>query len=72
MDDIFIYFVPLPNTVHEMVTPCIEGYTIYLNLNDDLDTQKKGYEHALNHINNRDFDGGNVQEIEIDSHKEVI
>jgi len=68
MDDIFIYFVPLPNTVHEMVTPCIEGYTIYLNLNDDLDTQKKGYEHALNHISNNDFEKKNVQNIESDCH----
>lgn len=69
MDDVFIYFVPLPNKVHEMITPCIEGYTIYLNCNDDQQTNEKSLIHALSHISNDDFEKENVQSIESNAHK---
>ena len=30
MDNIYVYVVPLPPCIREMVTPCSDGYTIYL------------------------------------------
>ena len=68
MDDVFVYFVPLPNTVHELVAPCIEGYTVYINLNDDGTTQEESLQHALRHIDYKDFEGGDVQSIESHNH----
>lgn len=68
MDDIFVYFVPLPTSIHEMVTPCVDGYTIYIA--DWLDEAHRiaAYEHALTHIRNNDFEKDNVQEIEMVAH----
>lgn len=68
MDDIFVYFVPFPPTVHEMVTPCADGYTIYIADWLDEAHRIKAYEHALTHIRNNDFEKDNVQEIEIVAH----
>ena len=68
MDDIFVYFVPLPSSIHEMVTPCADGYTIYIADWLDQDHRIKAYEHALAHIRNNDFEKDNVQEIEMVAH----
>lgn len=68
MDDIFVYFVPFPPTVHEMVTPCADGYTIYIADWLDEEHRIKAYEHALTHIRNNDFEKDNVQEIEMVAH----
>ena len=68
MDDIFVYFVPFPPTVHEMVTPCADGYTIYIADWLDEAHRIKAYEHALDHIRRNDFEKDNVQEIEMVAH----
>ena len=68
MDDIFVYFVPFPPDVHEMVTPCADGYTIYIADWLDEAHRIKAYEHALTHIRNNDFEKDNVQEIEMVAH----
>jgi hypothetical protein len=70
MDDIFVYFVPLPNKVHEAVTPCFGGYTIYINNKLDEESSIKAYNHALKHINNNDFEKNDVQQIEREAHYE--
>ncbi len=71
MYDTFIYVVNLPNGINEAVTPCIDGYTIYINANLSLEEQYKAYHHAMWHIQNDDFSKDNVQEIETDAHRKV-
>lgn len=68
MDDIFIYCIPLPDAVNEVVTPCLTGYTVYINSNLDREHALQAYQHALRHIGNRDFEKDNVQTIETDAH----
>lgn len=68
-DDIYIYLVDLPYRITEMVCPCCGGYTIYLNSRMDRETQKKGYLHAMGHIENNDFEKEDVQIIEDTAHK---
>lgn len=55
MDRIFVYLIKMPHGIHEFVTPCEEGYTIYLD--KDLTNEKliEAYEHAMSHIENGDF-----------------
>lgn len=67
-DDIFVYVVDLPEGVHEVVTPCHCGYTVYLNSMDNRETQMKAYGHALHHIENNDFEKNCVQSIELSAH----
>lgn len=69
MDNIFIYFVKLPAHVKEMIAPCYDGYTIYLDSNLDEIQQVEAYNHALSHIVNRDFEKFDVNAIEFNAHK---
>lgn len=56
--------------MHEMVTANHDGsYTIFLNARDSHETRVASYSHALRHINNRDFEKHDVQQIEADCHK---
>ena len=68
MDDVFVYLAELPTTINEAVTPCLDGYTIYINNNLSKDKQLKAYQHALWHIYNNDFEKADVQQIEADAH----
>ena len=63
-DNIYVYMVNLPPGVSEAVTPCFDGYTIYIADRLDEIGQRKAYCHALRHIYNGDFNKTNVQEIE--------
>jgi len=64
MDDVFVYLAPLPNAIDEYVTPCSDGYTIYINEKLSRPQQIEAYNHAVNHIAGNDFEKYNVQEIE--------
>lgn len=68
MDDVYIYFTDLPNRIHEMVTPCCDGYTIYIDDRLDEIGRWKAYSHAMRHIINGDFSKTNVQLIESGAH----
>lgn len=69
MDDIYTYVVPLPPKVNEMVTPCIDGYTVYISDRLDREGQKKAYAHAVEHIKNNDFSvSKRVETVEAISH----
>lgn len=70
MDDVYVYVVQLPPSVHEIVTPCLNGYTVYINDNLSYKGRLEAYEHALKHIRNHDFEKEDVQEIEHDAHFE--
>lgn len=68
MDNIFTYFVKLPDGIDEVVMPCIDGYTIYIDSNLSKQQQINAYYHALHHIRNHDFEKHDVQQIEADAH----
>lgn len=72
MNDVYLYYVDLPPGIHEMICPCLDGYTVYLSNADDTETQRKSYAHALLHIKNHDFEKENVQEIESSAHQGEI
>ena len=66
MDDIYVYYQKLPEGINEMVTPCFNGYTVYLDESCLFNRAKmeRCYNHAVRHIRNRDFEKYNVAEIE--------
>ena len=68
MDNVYIYTIDLPSSIKEAVTPCYDGYTVYINRNLDELGKIKALDHALFHILNRDFDSQDVQQIEYNSH----
>ena len=69
--DTYIYIVNLPTGIAEAVTPCMDGYTIYINANLTIEEQYKAYNHAMWHIQNDDFSKDNVQEIESEAHRKA-
>lgn len=71
MDNVYVYVVNMPPKIHEFVTPCADGYTIYID--DKLSPNAKidAYNHALKHIVCGDFDKLDVQSIEINAHAEI-
>lgn len=58
-DNVFVYHVHAPASVKEMVVPCADGYTVYIN--DTLSPEGKiaAYQHALDHIDNGDCEDEN-------------
>jgi len=72
MDDVFVYLRDdMPITQAEYVTPCLHGYTIYINAKLDTAHQQEAYEHALEHIRCGDFDIDcvkDIQQIEAEAH----
>ena len=64
MDRIFLYLIDLPTKIHEIVTPCADGYTIYINARLSSLGRIEAYDHAMWHIQNNDFEKEDVQEIE--------
>lgn len=70
MDELFVYIVTLPPSISEMVTPCADGYTIYINDNLSPIGRAKAYAHAIKHIRNGDFQKSNADIIEYWAHKE--
>ena len=68
MDSIFTYFVKLPDGIDEVVMPCLDGYTVYIDVNLSEQQQIKAYAHALHHIRNNDFERPDVQSIESEAH----
>ena len=55
MDNIFVYIVDIPGNVGEMVVPCSDGYTVYIDVKLSHDEKVEAYHHALEHIRNDDF-----------------
>lgn len=71
MDNVYIYLVDLPDRIDEMVTPCADGYTVYLNARLSYSGRVRAYHHAMTHIGRNDWKRDNVQEIEKEAHEEV-
>ena len=68
MVDVYVYIVDLPEMVDEMVTPCLDGYTVYLNARLSYAGRVKAYHHAIRHIERNDFENDDVQKIEEEAH----
>lgn len=68
-DSIFVYLVKLPPGINEAVLPCLEGYTIYIDSCLTWEGRQKAYDHAMEHIENGDFEKNDVQKIEHEAHK---
>ena len=68
-DNIYVYTVKLPPGINEAITPCSDGYTIYIDINLPDNKIEDALRHAINHINSNDFEKLNVQSIEYESHK---
>ena len=64
MDDIYVYLIDLPTKIHEIISPCLGGYTIYINSKLSQMGMSEAYNHALWHINQNDFEKEDVQLIE--------
>ena len=71
MDDVFVYLVELPSNVNEVVTPCNDGYTIYINQNLCEEAQHDAFCHAMRHIRRNDYEKLNVQMIEFNAHEKT-
>ena len=69
MDDVYVRLIKMSPRLHEFVTPCDEGYCVYINEALDRPHMLKAYAHALEHINNEDWNKDDVQEIEAEAHK---
>ena len=69
MDDIYLYLIPMPGAVTEAITPCLGGYTVYINANLTRRQQLDAYEHAMRHIKRGDFERTDVGRIETEAHK---
>lgn len=72
MDDVYVYLRDdLPAKVGELISPCPDGYTIYISSHLDDAHRQEAYEHAIEHIKRGDFDVDcvkDVQEIETEAH----
>jgi hypothetical protein len=68
MCEVYVYFASLPDGIKEVVTPCMDGYTIYISDKLTYEQRMLAYGHAVHHIENNDFDKDNVQAIEAQAH----
>lgn len=64
MDDVFVYGTELPDGIDEMVVPCLDGYTVYIENRLGHNERLKALNHAMMHIYRRDHGKGDIQEIE--------
>lgn len=68
-DDVFVYLIDLPDGINEMITPCTDGHTVYIDARLDDAHRLRAYEHACSHIDGNDFEKSNIQQIEADAHR---
>ena len=68
MAEVYVYIVDLPDRVDEMVTPCIDGYTVYLNARLTYAGRVRAYHHAMRHIDRNDFEKEDIQKVEAEAH----
>lgn len=68
--EVYVYLTDLPEGIHEAVTPCLGGFTVYIDNRLTYEDRIKAYKHAMYHILNDDFDRNDVQQIEAEAHHE--
>ena len=64
MVDVFTYLVELPDQIEEMVVPCLDGYTVYIDQNLTAERRVSAFRHALRHILRGDHEKADVGQIE--------
>ena len=70
IDGVYVYCVDLPDGVNEMVTPCEDGYTVYIDAKQTREGMRESYDHAMKHIRERDHDKNiTADEIEAEARK---
>ena len=72
MDDFYVYIVDMPTTAAEMILPCEGGYTVYLNARLSYQDRVKAYMHAMKHVERKDWENDDVQQIEMEAHDGII
>lgn len=70
LDDLFVRLVP-NLSVNEMITPCENGYSVYIK--EELPEEKKveALYHAYVHKKNNDFIRSDIQDIEARAHYDL-
>lgn len=71
MVELFTYYTNLPKGINEMVAPCYDGYTIYIDRRLSKEGQHKALCHAMKHIINKDFHKSDVSSIENTAHESI-
>ena len=71
MDDVYTYLVRLPDQIEEMVVPCLDGYTVYIDQNLTPERRISAFRHALRHIVQGDHEKADVVQIERNTHEEI-
>lgn len=67
--DVNVFLVDLPIGVNESVVPNEDGtYTIFLNARLSIESQALGYDHAIKHIEENDFQKDDADMIEMQAH----
>ena len=66
--DVFTYLYDLPPNVDEIVLPCLDGYTVYINSKLSQAGRLEAYNHAVWHIEHDDWEKCSVQFIEVGAH----
>ena len=71
---VIVYMMNLPTRIKAVSTENDDSsYTILINSKLNIEQQKQGYLHEMNHIKNNDFEKFNVDVIEYHAHdNEVI
>lgn len=70
MDNIYTYRVEIPGGKEAAVTPCADGYTVYIDSRLDDAHAIRAYQHELAHILHDDFDSDKTaDQIEMERHK---
>ena len=72
MDNVYVYLTDLPDGIHEVVTPCSDGYTVYIDSALDQEHRVRAYNHAMGHIKENDFEKSDVNQIEYEAHRREI
>ena len=70
VNSVYIYLVDLPTDISEMVTPCVDGFTVYINARQSQGRQIEAYRHAMGHIYKDDWKREDVQAVESEAHRE--
>ncbi len=68
IDGNYVYYVPFPADMpneHEAVLPCLDGYTIYIDITLDAQSRRVEYNHALEHIRSGHIDNREDRDVQV-------
>lgn len=57
-ENIYLYCVDIPGRIEEMVMPCADGYTVYVDIKLSQEQRLDAFNHALEHILKDDWNSG--------------